>query len=113
MTLIRCAGRRLQVVKQQHTQGMGASWHRAAGAAGPGDPDQAAGTPPAGGLLEVVRLEGRPYQFLYREGVPSSSRTAWLFKRRLGNPMHVIGASVDIRNPICLRDVYTLLEQSL
>ena len=72
MTLINRAGRRLQVVKQQHTQGVGrqhgtvqlelrdlATRAKQQERRRPGD------------LLEVVRLEGRPYQFLYREGMPA------------------------------------------
>ena len=58
------------MVKQQHTQGHG----RQLGTVQLELRDLATRTKQQerrrpGELLEVVRLEGRPYQFLYREGV--------------------------------------------
>ena len=79
MTLISCAGRRLQVVKQQHTQGTG----RQHGTVQLELRDLATRTKQQerrrpGDQLEVVRLEGRPYQFLYREGAPGCCPAAAL-----------------------------------
>ena len=105
MTLIRCAGRRLQVVKQQHTQGTG----RQHGTVQLELRDLATRTKQQerrrpGDQLEVVRLEGRPYQFLYREGAPSSSSSCMVIARALGQPACMCsGASVVIRaSPACL-----------